>query len=305
MGIDGIKAGRAARKIRQRYGAAGIRLMDITVLSYIAILGILVVPFHRDVADWAVYPAAHAAAIVLILEGLRFAHLRPNAVTRFLRIFYPAMGLGLLWKELDGLVTMIFPYWANDFVVGLDLKLFGVHPTVWIERWFSIPLTETMYFLYVCYFTFIPLVGFTLYFKNKRRELFDFMFLLMLTACSCFLLFLIFPAEGAWIILKPMHTIEPEGGFFLHLTRFLQSKGTIRGGAFPSSHVAEAMIIALAAIRYERKLGLFLLPFALGVAPATVYCRYHHAADAIAGVIWAILCYAVGVWLIARFDSKK
>jgi membrane-associated phospholipid phosphatase len=304
MGLKRALVETIIKKFRKRYGAVRLELMDVTVLSYIAVLGLLVVPFHRDVRHWAVYPVAHASAVFLILEGLRFERLHSNGVTRFLRAFYPTFGTALFWTELDGLVTMIFPYWANDFVIGLDLKLFGVHPTVWVESRFHFALTELMNFFYSFYFLFIPLVGFTLYFRNKKREAFNFIFLVMLTFCSCFLLFLLFPAEGAWVVLKSLHHIEPEGGFFLHLTHFIQSRGSMRGGAFPSSHVAAAIVIALAAIRYERRLGLFLLPFALGVAPATVYCRYHHAVDAIAGILWGLICYAAGIRLLARFETS-
>ncbi|HEX9935340.1 MAG TPA: phosphatase PAP2 family protein [bacterium] len=295
----------AFRPLKKRYGAIRFEWMDMTVMAYLGILGILVIPFHRDVRNWAWIPVIHAGVIFVLLEFLRFEAKHPHPVLHFIRTFYPAFGITFLWMELNRLVTMILPYWANAFVVGLDLRLFGVHPTVWVERLFHPWLTELMNFFYSFYFLFIPMVGFVLYFRNKRQETFDFLFLVMLTFCSCFLLFLVFPAEGAWVVLKNLHHVQPEGGFFMHLNQSIQARGTIRGGAFPSSHVAAALVIALAALRTERKLGLFLLPFAFGVVLATVYCRYHHAVDSLAGLLWGLVCYGVGVRLMARRKDRK
>ncbi len=287
-------------KLFPRYASIRFQPVDITVLAYLVVLGLLTVPFHRNVTGWAWYPVIHAVVVFLILEFLRAVSGSGNTVLQFLRAFYPAFGITFLWTELDRLVTMVFPYWANAFVIELDLKLFGTHPTVWVEQWFRPWLTELMNFFYAFYFLFIPIVGLVLFLKRKRQFLFDFMFLIMFTFCTAFLLFLLFPSEGAWIVLKDLHRVEPEGGFFLRLVHLIQSRGTIRGGAFPSSHVAAAFVIALATIRYERKLGWFLLPFAFGVALATVYCRYHHAVDAIAGMVYGVLCFAAGSRILAR-----
>jgi len=289
---------------QRRYGNIGIQLMDRTVLIYLAALGLLVIPFHRDVALWALYPAGHAVLCFLILEFVRFSAGRSSAVLRFVRTFYPVLGIPFLWTELDNLITMLLPYWANGWIVQLDLKLFGVHPTVWMEQWFRPWLTELMNFFYALYYLFIPTVGLWLYFRGKVQQTFDFLFLVMFTFCTSYFLFLCFPSEGAWIVLKDLHRVQPEGGLFMRFIQMLQSKGSIRGGAFPSSHVDVAFVVALSGIRYVRRLGWFLLPFAMGVAVATVYCRYHHAVDSIAGIVWGGICYAAGTWILKKRDAN-
>ena len=70
------------------------------------------------------------------------------------------------------------------------------------------------------------------------------------------------------------------------------------GGAFPSSHISEAFVIALVALRYEKKLGRVLLPATFGVAVSTVYLGYHHAVDPIFGFIWGGLCYVFTLKLL-------
>ncbi|MBN2202500.1 phosphatase PAP2 family protein [bacterium] len=286
MGITGF--------LRKRYTEWNLRPMDAVILAYLALIGILVVPFHRDVRNWAAVPFVHAGLCAAVVGLIRWQSSRPGPVLDFVRTFYPVLWICFAWTEMDNLVTMIFPYWANGFVVRADLRIFGVHPTVWVERLFRPWLTELMNFFYTIYYFFIAAIAFPLYFRGKRKETFEFLFLVTFTFAVSFLLFLIFPSEGAWVILRDKHTVEPEGGLFLHFIQWVQSNGTMRGGAFPSSHVAAAFTITLAGLRYNRPMGLVILPLAVGVALATVYCRYHHAVDAIAGIVSGILLYGIG-----------
>jgi membrane-associated phospholipid phosphatase len=285
-------------RLRNRYQGVRFEWMDRVILVYLAGLGLLVVPFHHDVRHWPSVPAVHALLCLLIAELVRLNGRVRNPVLDFIRTFYPVLWISFAWSEMDNLVTMIFPYWANAWVVGLDVKLFGVHPTVWVQQWFRPWLTELMNFFYCIYYCFPAMVTFPLYFRGRRRETFEYLFLVVFTFAVSFTLFLIFPAEGAWVVLKDLHTVQPTGGFFLHFIQWLQAHGTMRGGAFPSSHVAAAVVMALGGLRYNRRVGIVLVPLALGVALATVYCRYHHAVDAIAGIASGLLLYAAGTGLL-------
>ena len=196
---------------------------------------------------------------------------------------------------------MILPYWANDFVVSLDTAIFGVHPTVWVQNIFTPWLTELMNFFYAFYYFFIPISTFSLYFRRRKQETLDFLFLVFFTYSIAFLIFLLFPAEGPWVILKDLHTVRPEGGFFLKLNQFIQGRGSIRGGCFPSSHVAAAFTLLWATFRYQWKLGVFFSPVVFGMAAATVYCQYHHAVDALSGMILGSIFYGIGIFILRKW----
>ncbi|OVE79060.1 hypothetical protein BVY01_03555, partial [bacterium I07] len=122
---------------------------------------------------------------------------------------------------------------------------------------------------------------------------------------TSFILFLMFPAEGPWVILKELHHVKPEGGLFIKLNQFTQSQGSIRGGCFPSSHVGAAFVMAWATLRYQRRLGWVILLFSIGVALATVYCQYHHAVDSIAGALWGTISFLVGSWILRKWYANK
>ena len=285
--------------------------MDYIIIGYILTLGFIVIPFHFDhylnqnVPRWWIYPVSHLVLAFLIIELLRFATKYPSGILTFLRTFYPVALLTFGWSELNNLVTILFSYWANSLVINLDKAIFAVHPTVWIEQLFTPWLTELMNFVYVTYFLYIPICGFSLYFRGMKKETLDFLFLVFLTYTTSFILFILFPAEGAWIILKHLHTIQHEGGFFMRLVQFIQQQGSVRGGALPSSHVSAAFTIVWATIRYQRRLGLILLPFAFAMALSTVYLRYHHAVDALGGIIWGTTMYWVGIVVLKRWYKSK
>jgi membrane-associated phospholipid phosphatase len=277
--------------------------MDRVILIYLSVIGLLVIPFHQDVRNWPGVPVLHGVLCLGVLELIRLNERRRLPGLKFLRTFYPLLWLSFAWSEMDNLVTMIFPYWANAFVIKADLWLFGVHPTVWVQQWFRPWRTELMYFFYTSYYFFKPLVAFPLYFRGRMQETFDYLFLVTFSYAVNFSLFFFFPSEGPWVVLKSLHTVEPEGGVFMHLIQWLQARGSVRGGAFPSSHVAAAFVMALSGIRYNRPVGLVLLPLAIGVAFATVYCRYHYAVDAIAGIASGLILYAVGLRLLKIRDA--
>lgn len=291
-------------RIKNRYSGVHFHPMDYTTLGYLLFLGLLIIPFHNNVLHWWVYPFAHLIVVWILTELIRTADQRPSPVLSFLRTFYPALCLAPMWGELNGLINMMFPHWANDFLVNTDLALFGVHPTVWVEKLFTPWLTELMNFFYISYFVFIPLGSFTLYFKGKQEETRDFFFLVFFTYTITFFLFLIFPAEGPWVILRDKHTIEPEGGIILRLVQFVEGRGSIKGGCFPSSHVAAAMTIALATLKSQKKIGIILFILSIGVAVSTVYCRYHHAIDSIAGIALGFSLFFAGNAILKKWKSS-
>ena len=69
----------------------------------------------------------------------------------------------------------------------------------------------------------------------------------------------------------------------------------IHTSVFPSAHVAGAFSTAFAMISTlpeHRWVGRLLLVIAILIATATVYGRYHYAADAVAGFVMAVAAFA-------------
>jgi membrane-associated phospholipid phosphatase len=151
-----------------------------------------------------------------------------------------------------------------------------------------------MVFFLFAYFFMAAVGGGLLYAQGKRSEFYELAFNVVLAYYLSFLLFLVFPAEGPWVIMKDLQTKALDGRLLTHLYYALQKSSSIRGGCFPSSHVAGAFAIALSMRKHHKKAFWGLLFLAAGVAVAVVYARYHHAVDSLAGIFIAAFAVYVG-----------
>ena len=278
-----------------------MRPVDLATMIYLVVIAVLVVLFRDGVDGWAWYVPAHLAAVLLIAALIRKADGRRRRLG-VLRHWYPVLVFFPLFAEMNELVTMIFPFWANSWLIRLDHALFGVHPTVWFEQVAKPALTELMVIFYLAYFLLIPAAALPLYLKKKEREFDSLMFNTALAYYLSFIAFLFFPAVSPRVTLSHLQGGPLEGGFLLGLLDWVQGFGGIRGGAFPSSHVAVAFAILFSAHRYERRIFYVLLPFVLGLAVSTTYCRYHYAVDAIAGALLGVTAVFLGQKLFAHWE---
>jgi membrane-associated phospholipid phosphatase len=114
----------------------------------------------------------------------------------------------------------------------------------------------------------------------------------MVAFYACYALFLVFPVAG------PRYSFpEPQGVakevLPAVLARLLLERGAAWGTAFPSSHVAAALVATVSAGLAWRGLGLVLLPLAVALSLGTVYGQFHYAVDALAGAFVAALVLAL------------
>ena len=271
-----------------------LQFSDIASLVYWSLLTLIILLFHRGLEDWGVYVLGHLL-IIAVIFGLAWAVKRkPSGWLVFIRDWYPVALVVFGFEEMNNLVTIIFPYWANRFLMGLDKAIFGVYPTVWMEHLVSPWLSEIMVFFLFAYFFMAAAGGGLLYAQGKRSEFYEVAFNVILAYYLSFFLFLFFPAEGPWVIMKNLQTKALDGRFLTNLYYALQKAGSIRGGCFPSSHVAGAFAIALSMRKHHKKAFWGLLFLAVGVAVAVVYARYHHAVDSLAGLLIAAFAVFAG-----------
>ncbi len=93
---------------------------------------------------------------------------------------------------------------------------------------------------------------------------------------------------------------------FRDLNLWLLGLGTIHAGVFPSAHVASAFSAAwglILTLPERRRFGWGMLAFAVSVSLATVYGRYHYAADAVAGFVVSLLALAA-ITALMRMDPR-
>lgn len=276
------------------------RRTDEISAAYLLLTVALVLPFRQHMPHWEIYVAGHLLASTAII-GLRFVPGKLPTTLQFLRDWYPVCGFALLYKEVEVFAAAFGNWVLSQPIFRLENKLFKGQPSIYLSQRFSwVSLSEYLHFCYFFYLLLIPTVGGYWYFTRRRTAFHELLFLVCLTYYMSFLFFMLFPVDSPFYLFAPPS--EPiSGHFFYNLAHFISGKGGARGGAFPSSHVAMAVVIWTLAWQRQRRLAYLLAPIILGLVIATVYCRFHYALDALGGM--AVGSLIVGVYF--RWDDPK
>ncbi|KPL03555.1 MAG: hypothetical protein AMJ73_06465 [candidate division Zixibacteria bacterium SM1_73] len=260
-------------------------LVDKATLLYMAVLSLLILMFHANQENWIIYIIFNlgvCASIVLIVSATNH---NPNPWVRVFRHFYPLLFFILLYQETRNLVHMIFPSWFDPFLNHLELGVFGVYPTVWMQKFISFPLNEYLMFTYCFYYFLLLILGLGLFFKSKIEQLDNLTFTSAVAYYISFLGFILFPVEGPKHALIDLHNLELQGAFFTPLAQGLIKMAGLHGGAMPSSHVAVALVVLIYAKRHHRVLYYVLFPLIISLFVSTVYGRFHYVSDVLAGLL--------------------
>jgi membrane-associated phospholipid phosphatase len=117
-----------------------------------------------------------------------------------------------------------------------------------------------------------------------RRAIDHFWTAVLLAVLSCYVLYPFFPLTPPRELFNdlPGPAVAP----LIRKTNFwLLGQYGVGASLFPSGHVAATTAMALALRKYLPRVGVIFLIAAASIALATVYGRYHYAADAIAGIV--------------------
>ena len=241
------------------------------------------------VADYAIWAAAAHGAASLLPLALRRLPLPNRRYSRALRALYPVLCIPVFWTEIDLLFPLRHSGTFDGLVAGLDQRLFGMQLAAeWMPAMPQVWFSEVMHFSYFAYYATIYVPPIVVALAGRTEAVRDMVFRLMLAYLSCYLIYLTFPVDGPHFRLEP-YSGELQGGFFYQLVTAAQGAGDSRGCAFPSSHVVGAVTIACLAWRwFSRPLAILLTVQAMGVVCSTIYTQSHYAADAVAGVTWAL-----------------
>jgi membrane-associated phospholipid phosphatase len=123
-----------------------------------------------------------------------------------------------------------------------------------------------------------------------RRAIDGFWAAVLLATLFCYAVYPFFPLTPPRVLFAdvPGPHVEP----LLRKWNFwLLDHYSVQACIFPSGHVAAVTAVALAVRQHAPRAGAVFLFLAGSIAVATVYGRYHYAADAIAGALVAVAAY--------------
>jgi len=281
---------------------------DKITIAYLALIILLTIVSIGRVSCWPEIVGAHALgslAIVLLAfkaERLSSADLSPDIefsrslpIIRFVHGWYPVALIPVTYKELSYLIPRIHPQDFDVQLGALDHRLFGVHPTVWMEKLTWPPLTDLLQLTYATYY-FLPIVlGAVLWTKGWANRFQFWVFVVVLGFFLSYLGYIAVPAIGPRFLPSIVDAqTEPLRGVFLYapIRQMLDRAEGITRDCFPSGHVEITLLVLYYAARFHRRAFWWLLPFGAGLIFSTVYLRYHYVVDVAAGVVLALIVIA-------------
>ena len=226
--------------------------------------------------------------LLALATGLAHRVRRAGGLSELAGELYPLILTAALYTEV-GLINSAAGVSEDARVQAWEEALFGSQPSwAWIRAWPWPWLSWTLHLGYLSYYFILAAAPLGLWLSGRRDGARRTTLLMMSTFYVCYTVFLCFPVAG------PRYTFpraENAAAVTLPalLTWRLLEGGAAWGTAFPSSHVAVALVASVSAAWSWRALGAVLVPATLLLAQGTVYGQFHYAVDALAGVALAAL----------------
>ena len=224
---------------------------------------------------------------------------------QFLRGVYPILLFTYYYGSLHAVARIVFPDWLDPWFMELDHKIFGYYPSlVWGQKFNHWLTQELFHFAYFCYYPMIG--GLPVYFYLKNKPAFkELIFNLTFVFYCCYVFYSLIPVVGARIHTDALTLSQTyRGGLFTRIMALIYNRSNHWGGAFPSSHIAIAIVLTIAALKHVPKIGYLFVFITFFLSVATVYCHYHWFVDALAGTFTGIAGWFAGSWTRLKLERS-
>jgi hypothetical protein len=276
--------------VRVHIPGAELQATDAVVFGSLILVGALIILFHARIRKpWAMlghtglWAAVYIAALYLHAwlksRILKFVVRTGSVQILFYELFLTCQSLQLIWAS----------GWRDETLLAWERAVFGVQPTVWLQRFVTPPLTEWLMFSYVIYVVIYPALGAWIYFKRGDLALEDYLTTLALVNIVCFVGFMVFPVAGPLYHMAGAYTVPLNGGFFTAWGEYIRGHIHEAGSNLPSPHAAIATVMWAMAYRHVRPAFYALAPLILSLYVATFFLRYHYVSDTLFGILTAVL----------------
>jgi PAP2 superfamily len=281
-----------------------LRLVDVILTS----LGTLAAAYLLFFARWVPGWSASAATFTVIALGppvLRWlARRRPHQ-----RVFEIAASFWLLPSviaahfALEPLVDALHPRLLDPVLARADLRLFGVHPSVYLGQLAGPVLTEILMVCYYSYFVGPVVLAVLLYFWSDRAKYDEYALALCLFFISNFILYAAVPAVGPRYYLATLFAAPLHGLWLTPYLDGLMRTTVFARDCFPSGHTGVTLTVLIFAWRYKRPFFWIVLPVGTGLVLGTLVGRFHYGIDLLCAVPLVVVCVSTAAFF-ARYRPE-
>ena len=279
---------------------------DKVVVAYLVIITALIAIFSYRIQAWPWLCAAQVIGIgfVVLISWLDVAAASPSPpiahsprltvpasrLATFIHGWYPVALIPITFKELSYLIPRIHPRDFDAALAAIDYRVFGMHPTVWLERLTWPPITELFQLCYPTYY-FLPIILGAVIWRSGNSERYRFwVFVVAFGFYLSYLGYIAVPAIGPRFLPEILAAqTNPLTGllFFQTVRDTLDRAEGLTRDCFPSGHTEMTLLALYYARRFHRKTFRFFLPLGTAIILSTVYLRYHYVVDVVAGGLLA------------------
>jgi membrane-associated phospholipid phosphatase len=275
--------------------------VDRLIFAYYAATGVLELLYWRAIPGVAAIVLIKLAAVALVVVAVR----RPSRFGFSFHHWYPLLYVSACYKEMALLVPAIRGSSADRWLADVDFAFWGAHPTVWLERIASPPLTEALQILYSLFIPAVLAVAFVLWRRRQYSEFRYYAFLIALGFLASYIGYLLVPARGPRFLLAHLQHANLHGWWlFRPLQTLLDHLESAHYDCFPSGHTALTMLAWWSARRLSNRAFRAYFLYTLCIIFATVYLRYHYTIDVLAGAALAALLIAVAPVVYRRLQEE-
>ncbi|MGH7269300.1 MAG: phosphatase PAP2 family protein [Polyangiaceae bacterium] len=248
---------------------------------------------HRE--PCMIHIATDLGAFVFVLALVRLQVLRAGGAAASLLYRVSVMATLLVtFFQLREILPAVSSRALDSSIYAADLRVFGVEPSVWLDRFVCTGATEWFAFFYFLYFLILTVhvLPMLFFWRGHDRELARFGVGFLLIFLSAHLLYMVVPGWGPYAYLKDSFHHQLRGPFFWPLVRETVDAGGAQKDIFPSLHTAVPTYIAIFSYQHRKlkpfKYTWWIMAFlATQIILATMFLRWHYLIDVVAGLTLA------------------
>jgi hypothetical protein len=250
---------------------------------------------------------AHAAVVCSVRTGW-LSH--PIAAPLLYRVATYG-GVQLTYFFFAKLLPVANPRALDHQLYNLDLRLFGVEPAVFLDRFVTPTTTEWFAFFYFSYFFVLALhVLPILFLVRNGRIIGEFALGMLLLFCVGHTLYMFVPGYGPYKAMPEVFAHQLSETPWWNITKELVARSGAQKDIFPSLHTAAPTFILLFSFHRRGELPFkYTWPlvgfFACNIVIATMFLRWHYVIDVIAGLLLAVFAHTVSLRLTDRELARR
>lgn len=259
---------------------------------------------HERVEAWR--PAALVFGLIAIaplcLRAIQ-ARFPESRLLRFVADFGPIGYILGLYLYLNPVLDAVGIPVADDWLIAIDQRLFGLQPAIWMDRNLPSWVFDVLLGAYTTYFVWPALLGLILWLRRKEAAFDEWVTALMFFYAVNYTFYALVPAMGPRYFQAAWFDGPVRGEWIATQLDLLFRTSPLARDCFPSGHTGITLLVLGFAWREERRFFWFVLPIGICLILGTLAGRFHYGIDLIAAVPLTVASLAVAAALQRRLPE--